>query len=257
MKRFLAQLINRPLSVIGARIVSVREGVDHGEPAQPSASALRLRLFRQIARKGLRPAHIIDVGAHQAGWSRDAHQVFPDSAYTLIEPQAEMEPYLYGFCSEVKNARWILAGAGAANGELALTVAHDDDSSSFAIPEATARERGLERRIVPIVTLDAVCEGSTLPPPTIVKIDAEGLDVDVMLGAQTLIGVTELFFLELPLFDSWPNQSFHSIIAFMRERGYEPYDFTDLNHRPSDGALGLIEVAFAKRAGILRDHHGW
>jgi hypothetical protein len=78
-----------------------------------------------------------------------------------------------------------------------------------------------------------------------------------MLGAQTLIGVTELFFLELPLFDAWPTQSFHSIIAFMRGRGYEPYDITDLNHRPSDGALALMEVAFAKTVGILRDHHGW
>ena len=138
-----------------------------------------------------------------------------------------------------------------------MTIAPGPNSSSFAISEASAAESGLERRIVPIVTLDAVCAGWTLPPPTIVKIDAEGLDVDVMLGAQTLIDVAELFFLELPLFDSWPNQTFHSMIAFMRERGYEPYDITDLNHRPSDGALGLIEVAFAKKVGTFRDHHGW
>jgi FkbM family methyltransferase len=256
MKRSLARLINRPLSFLGAKIVAAWEE-DPVDPGQPSASALRLRLFRQIAKKGVRPAHIIDVGAHQAGWSRDAHQVFPDAAYTLIEPQVEMKPYIDGFCSEVKNARWILAGAGAANGELALTIAPQADGSSFAIPEASAREKGFERRIVPIVTLDSVCKGSALPPPAIVKIDAEGLDVDVMLGADTLIGVTELFFLELPLFDSWPNQTFHSMMSFMRDRGYEPYDITDLNHRPSDGALGLMEVAFAKKVGPLRDHHGW
>ena len=38
------------------------------------------------------------------------------------------------------------------------------------------------------------------------------------MGAQTLIGVAELFFLELPLFDAWPNQTFHSMMAFMRAR---------------------------------------
>jgi hypothetical protein len=43
----------------------------------------------------------------------------------------------------------------------------------------------------------------------------------------------------------------------MQDLGYEPYDITDLNHRPSDGALGLMEVAFAKREGVLRDHHRW
>jgi hypothetical protein len=76
MKRTLARLINRPLSFLGARIVKVREDEDLGNPGESSASALRLRLFRQIAKKGLRPAHIIDVGAHAGSWSRDAHQVF-------------------------------------------------------------------------------------------------------------------------------------------------------------------------------------
>ncbi len=78
-----------------------------------------------------------------------------------------------------------------------------------------------------------------------------------MRGARNLIGKTEIFFLEIPLFDYWPNQSFHIITDFMKENGYEPYDFTDLNRRPSDGALALMEVAFAKRKGELRDHHGW
>ena len=43
----------------------------------------------------------------------------------------------------------------------------------------------------------------------------------------------------------------------MRELGYEPYDLTDFNRRSSDGALGLVEVAFAKKAGVLRDQHDW
>lgn len=77
-----------------------------------------------------------------------------------------------------------------------------------------------------------------------------------MRGAQSLLGRTELFFLELPLFDQ-PGQSWHSVIAFMQEQGYEPYDITYLNGRASDDALGLIEMAFTKKAGLLRDHHGW
>ena len=66
-----------------------------------------------------------------------------------------MKPYLEGFCSEVEHARWILAGAGAANGESTLTISPQPDGSSFAISEASATEKGLERRIVPIVTLDS------------------------------------------------------------------------------------------------------
>ncbi len=262
MKRFIADTINQLLSPFGAKIVTERELKRQqqkliNEFAEPSTSALRTRLFKQLAKKGFYPKHIIDVGAHKGHWSLDAYKVFPESYFTLIEPQIEMKSYLDKFSSQVKNSRWILAGAGAIEGELPLTVAPNPDGSSFAVSEESAKEMKSERRMLPIVTLDSVYEKSNLPIPEMVKIDAEGLDLDVMKGSQNLIGKTEIFFLEIPLFDYWPNQSFHIITDFMKERGYEPYDFTDLNRRPSDGALALMEVAFVKRKGFIRDHHGW
>ncbi|MDQ3687582.1 MAG: FkbM family methyltransferase [Acidobacteriota bacterium] len=259
IKKSIARMVNRALSPFDAKVVAGWES--NGEPGggqgNPSASSLRIRLFEQIRRKGFMPTHILDVGAHRGEWSRDAHKVFPESALTLIEPQTEMRPHLERFCSEAKNAHLIIAGAGASEGELPFTVASRTDSSSFAFSEADAEQWGVERRMVPVVTLDSVCEESTLPIPEMVKIDAEGLDLEVIKGSQKLIGVTELFFVELPFFDYWTNQSFHMIVAFMRECGYEPYDITDLNRRHSDGALALMEVAFAKKAGVLRDHHGY
>lgn len=254
MKTFIARMINRALSPLGARIVATNSqlGNEFNETGNPSARSLRLRLFKQLARKGFSPAHILDVGAHKAEWSRDAHKIFAESAFTLIEPQIEMKPYLDQFCSEA-NARWILAGAGAAKGELLFTIAPRSDSSSFTYSEADAVEQGLEQRVVPVVTLDAICEESALPVPEIVKIDAEGFDLKVMVGAQKLLGAAELFFVEVPLFDFWPDQSFQTITAFMRAHDYEPYDVTDLNRRPGDGTLAMMELAFAKKAGVLRD----
>jgi FkbM family methyltransferase len=221
-----------------------------------TSRALRRRLFDQLARKGFMPTHIIDVGAHMGHWSRDAHDVWPDCAFTLIEPQVEMKPQLDLFCSSVKNARWILAGAGATEGELPITVRADDPTaSSFAISEEDARGHGYERRVVPLVTLDSVCKYSKLPAPQIVKIDAEGFELEVMNGARTLIGVTELFFLEVPVLDyAYPHMSNSSrILNYMINNGYEFYDITDLNRIMPDGTLGLMEVAFAKRSGVLRE----
>lgn len=255
-------MFNKVLSPFDAKIISAREEKKKQEKqiylkGNPDASDLRERLFKQIAAKGFSPSHIIDVGAHKGHWSYDAHKVFPDCSFTLIEPQIEMKPYLDEFCSRVKKSRWIIAGAGEREGELPFTIAPNPDGSSFAISEESAKETNKERRMLPIVTLDSVCDKYSLPIPDIVKIDAEGLDLEVVRGAQKLIGKTEIFFLEIPLFDFWPNQSFHIITNYMREQGYEPYDITDINRRTSDGALALMEVAFAKRIGKLRDHHGW
>lgn len=38
----------------------------------------------------------------------------------------------------------------------------------------------------------------------------------------------------------------------MSERGYEVYDLMEPLMRPFDNALGQIDVAFAKRDGLLR-----
>jgi FkbM family methyltransferase len=258
MKKWVVPFLNEVLSPFGARVVAEREsGKEPGDGANPSAGALRRRLFDQLARKGFYPNHILDVGAHKGEWSRDALATFPESLFTLIEPQVEMKPDLDRFCSGARRARWILAGAGAVAGELPFTIARRSDSSSFAFSEADTKKWGIERRIVPVVTLDSLCQESTVPIPQMVKIDAEGFDLEVIRGATKLIGKTELFFLELPLFDYWPNQTFHTIIGVMRDHGYEPYDVTDLNRRPSDGALALVEMAFARKTGMLREHHGW
>ncbi len=178
MKRFIADTINQMLSPFGAKIVSERELIQSqkkliSEIAEPNTSALRIRLFRQLAKKGFYPKHIIDVGAHKGHWSLDAYKVFPESYFTLIEPQIEMKPYLDKFSAQVKKSQWILAGAGETEGEFPFTVAPNPDGSSFAVSEEAAKERNSERRMLPIITLDSVCEKSDLPFPEIVKIDAE------------------------------------------------------------------------------------
>lgn len=250
LKRYIKGTLNKLLSPFNAKVISKNEII-------PNASALRDRLFKQLLKKGFYPKHILDVGAHEGEWSTDARKIFPDSIFTLLEPQIEMKPFLDKFCSEAKNAKWILAGAGSEVGEFPFTVAPNSDSSSFAISEDKAKEWGIDRRVLPLVTLDSLCEQYSLPVPELVKIDAEGLDLDVMKGSQNLIGKTEIFFIEIPMFDFWPNQSFHSITEYMREIGYEPYDITDINRRSSDDALALIELAFVKKNGIFREYHGW
>jgi FkbM family methyltransferase len=210
-----------------------------------------------ISARGFSPRHIFDVGANRGDWSRAAQAVFPDAIFTLIEPQGEMEPFLNRFQEDSPGARWIRAGAGATKGELKLAAAPDTVSSSFAVSEKEASQFGWTQRTVPVVTLDDVCRDIGAFPE-IVKIDVEGFERDVLQGAQTLLGNTEVFLLELTLFRPRTNaMTFAETIAFMDERGYVVYDFTGFQPRPYDGALGLCEVAFAKSDGLLRSSLDW
>ncbi len=245
MARLLANLINAVLRPLKVRLLP------EWELAVLQSSDPRPHFFLQLARKGFRPQHIIDVGAHKGHWSLEAHRVFPECAFTLIEPQIEMKPHLDRVCSEFKNAIWILAGAGDTNGEQAFTVQHRLDASSFIVTEEQAQKAGLERRNVRVVTLDSVCAESDKPIPEMVKIDAEGFDLTVMRGASKLIGVTEIFLLEATIIEP-DRPSLLEIVGYMKDNGYEVYDFTEFIRDPNNETLGAVEIAFARRNSSLR-----
>jgi FkbM family methyltransferase len=205
----------------------------------------------QLASREFYPKHVIDVGANKGNWSRRIHAVFPRCTFTMIEPQREMQPQLDSLCRKVPGSRWICAGAGAERGELALTVNPDTVSGSFTPSAAAAASQDFERRVLPIVTLDDVVgeEGGRIPD--MVKIDAEGLELQVMRGAQSLMGKTELFLLQARLTAAPPNwPTTLEVLKLMDEIGYEFFDIVMLQRH--FGELALAKIAFARRGGPLR-----
>ncbi|MBK8614363.1 MAG: FkbM family methyltransferase [Flavobacteriales bacterium] len=49
---------------------------------------------------------------------------------------------------------------------------------------------------IPVVTLNGLVATNDLPCPDIIKIDAEGLDLEVLEGASDFFGRTEVFMVE-------------------------------------------------------------
>jgi FkbM family methyltransferase len=209
-------------------------------------------LFCRLVDQGFRPNHIVDVGANKGHWSRKAYRFFPDSGFTLIEPQEELKPQLEQFRRRCPTANLLLAGVSDEVGWMTLSVAPDTVSSGFLHTEEAARFRNWARREVPVVTLDHLV-GTAIPcVPDMVKIDAEGMESRIIQGASTLIGKTELFLLEAPLINppkGW--KSFGEIVVMMAGLGYEPYEFTHFMRLPGRAVTCLLEVAFVRREGFL------
>jgi FkbM family methyltransferase len=206
-----------------------------------------------LASRGFEPRQIIDVGANRGKWSRDASRVFPNAGYTLIEPQVEMESRLKKFCGGYANRRYLLAGAGSFVGELPFTVVPDTVSSTFVVTAEQAARQGLEQRTIPLVTVDHVVRTIIHAIPDIVKVDAEGFEQEVVKGSQSVLGKTEVFFLEAHFLGERTDPSeFGNLVSFMADFDYVPYDFSWLGRRKFDNALWLCEIAFVRRHGFLR-----
>ena len=138
---------------------------------------------------------------------------------------------------------------------MTFTVCPNTVSSTFKMPASQAQRAGFSQREVPVFTLDHIVENFVKTVPDIIKIDAEGFEQRVLQGSQSLLGKTELVFLEAHMIcDDDDPCSLIELTKVMSDFGYAPYDFTWFGKLPQHGgAIGLCEVAFAKKHGILRE----
>lgn len=150
-----------------------------GEFEPPQSAAVRALL---------RPGdHVVDVGAN-LGWFTMlmAAQVKPDGKVWAIEP---MPPTLAALEENVGlnptlNVTVLPLALGAEEGELDLHLfeglPHGHASAS------TLGRSDYESYRVPVRTLDALLDGERAP--SFVKVDVEGSELDVLKGAERLLG---------------------------------------------------------------------
>jgi FkbM family methyltransferase len=210
-----------------------------------------------VRARGFKPKSILDVGANRGDWSRIAAAVFPDASFLMIEPQREMIVHLQQFCREFPQARYVEAGAGAAPGELTLTIWADFEGSSLLPLENTTIAQDKTRRDVKIITIDSLYNDES-QLPDMVKLDIQGFELEALKGGEKLFQRAELFILEVALIEFMPKEPLLSeVVAFMAQRGFEAYDLPGFIRRPYDGALGILDIAFARRDGFLRRSRDW
>lgn len=215
-------------------------------------------LFKFISKTIPNVKYILDVGAHSTEWIRNAIRHFPNSNAYLIEPLEEMEEHLKKFCEEFPGSQYFLKGAGEKEETLFLTLNDVLEGANFLINENKNLQLKNKQREVKIITIDSLIEKGDIEIPELVKLDVQGFELNVLKGANKLFGKTEVFILEVSLFEFMKGiPTFSEVISFMAVRGYEVYDFSGFLRRPYDGALGQMDICFVKKDGIFRTSNDW
>ncbi len=209
------------------------------------------RFLATLRRVDFHPRHVMDVGAHRGGWTRRALRYFPEAHYTLVEPQPALGADMQDLLQSHPRVQLHSCGAGPETGELAFTIAERDDSSTFALSAEEAAGRGLRQVVVPVVTVDDLVERSGLPSPEILKIDAEGYDLEVLKGAARTAASCEVLLMEASVMAKGLDNDLVTVMSRAAELGFRPFDFPDLNRTQKHGALWLVEVAFVRVGGTI------
>jgi FkbM family methyltransferase len=211
--------------------------------------------FRQLDRHGFAPRVVLDVGANYGGWSREVHAIYPKAQFFLIEPQEEMQPFLDQFVATTEGSGWFLGGAGAAEGELEITLWEDLQGSAFLPPEIRDLVPERRQRSVPVFTIDGLIAAGKMPLPDLVKIDVQGYELQVLEGCRNCLGDTEMFIIETSFLHPLGHRpSYYRVVEVMEASGYQIFDLVDLKYRPGDGALWQADVCFiSKGSPLIKD----
>jgi FkbM family methyltransferase len=209
------------------------------------------KFFSMLQSLGFAPGHIVDVGANHGNWTRTAIKYFPNASYTLVEPQQLLEKYFRDLLQSNPKIRFFPVGAGSQSGSFKFTITDRDDSSTFRATTEQAARLGLQQIDVPVTTLNELMQIHDLPAPDLIKIDAEGLDVEVLKGASHFFGITEVFMVEAGVVSKDIANSILKVINYMDRNAYRLFDITDLNRPQNIKVLWLVELVFVRKSGFL------
>jgi FkbM family methyltransferase len=247
------RFIRSGLNIFG---LEIRRGAEPGSRWRPVGDVKSF--LEDIRARNFTPRGILDVGANRGHWTALALSVFPNSSVVMIEPQDEMEEDLNRLCRGYPSCHYVKIGVGRAEDTLVQTIFDGLSGSSF-LPTTDPRLLATRKqRRTQVTTIDLILEQHPNFHPDLVKLDIQGFELEALIGASKLFGITEVFIIEtmlLSLISGWPIT--REVISFMADRCYEVYDITEFVRRPYDGALTQIDIAFVKRDGFSRLSKRW
>lgn len=165
----------------------------------------------------LRPGMtVVDVGANIGYFAvMAARMVGPEGRVVAIEPEADNLALLGAnlWRNRCQNATVVPLAAYSRTGEIVLVVNEDSRAACVVDPHAT---EGLR---VPCTTLDDLLGGA---PLDVLKIDAEGSDIEVLRGARACLAASPD---PVVIVELWSEFTPERMLADYRAEGFELHLF--------------------------------
>ena len=241
------------------RILANRFGYDIRQiKHKTGAGMLRTTITESYAllyELGFCPKIVVDVGV--AKGTKELYDAFPDSFFLLIEPLKEFEPDLKRILQKYHGS-YILAAAGPRSDRVTFNVHKDHLEGSSQYKEAMGAVADGYEITVPIIRIDDIIEEKQLNGSTLIKVDAQGAELEVLNGAKKALLETEVVVLEASMFEFLKGApQFFDVVLYMKNHGFVAYDIIKGWNRPLDNALGQIDIIFVKENGRFRQNHSY
>ncbi len=228
------------------------EGLGSPEEAPADSRDPMNRALYHLVGKGFSPKVILDAGAAQGYWSLNTHSFFPGAEYFLVDPLEENAAALERIAAKDPQFHYIRTALGREKGSAFFKIEPDLDGSYWLPPGRT------DGREVPVCAADELIEAGLIRSPDFVKLDVQGSEMNVLLGADRTLASCEVLIVEVNLFrylPGWPVA--HEVIAHLAGKGFVLFDVAGQLRRPHEDDLGQIDLVFAAASSALVASSRW
>lgn len=173
----------------------------------------------------VRPRYLIDVGANKGQFALATLSLFPkvriDCFEPLPGPSAKLRAWSSQFSDQIILHQCALASK---RGHAKFHVTNREDSSSFFEPGSAQKAAGIDlRQTIDVVTerLDSVINKSDITSPSLLKMDVQGGELDVLIGSEGVLSAIDYVYLELSFIQLYKNQPlFNDLYEYLIQRGF-------------------------------------
>ena len=222
------------------------------DTSKESAGEYRFQNYEMMlahAAKRFTPATVIDVGASNGNWSSMARKVWPMSRFVLVEGNPLFSDSLDDFCKRDGNSEYMIALAGAVDGQTHAHFHNDQPYQGIDIVHAQ------DEPIAQVRALDGLL--GRVPGPYFLKLDVHGHEAMIFDGARELLQSTAAIAVEAYFWQPAAHAPlFHELVGILARYGFRPTDLCDPLYRPSDDRCSQIDMLF-ERCDAAGMSGGW
>lgn len=208
--------------------------------------------LNNLKKNGLNATQIVDIGAYKGEWTEELLKIYPNASYLMVEGNPERQVDLAAFVAKHKPAdiKFEIALLGSTAGEQKAFHIMDTASSvldEYVNPEAVTIQLTSH-------TVDQVARKHNFDAVSLVKLDVQGYELEVLKGGAQILQTAEAVLMEVSLLDIHKDVPLlREVLNFMYEYGFVAYDICSVAaRRPKDRALWQTDVLFVKENSKYR-----
>lgn len=218
----------------------------------PVFSATNFNMVSELAKQGVLPRTVLDVGANVGQFAVAAAKLFPDVQIYSFEPVPESADRLQKNISGLGNVTTYPLALGDSEGEVTFHVNAFSQSSSVlplaqghlqAFPEA----QETRELVVKVSTLDKIIADVRFQAPVLLKLDVQGYEAHTIYGAVETLKRVDYVVLETSFKPMYEGELlFMDIARLMEDYGFRFERPVGWLAEPKSGEILQMDALFTR-----------